>query len=102
MAIKVVPFAVLDLGASGKEFEMCVKSHRCVSFELWSRPLLGAGLLECQGPLVSETQLWHASDIAANTDEQRLKSDTGPFLNLYFEKKMIHGPEFKWPHLKQR
>jgi hypothetical protein len=52
-----------------------------VSHELQSRPLPGAGLLECQGPLVSETQLRVAS--ASHADERGLIPGAGTFLNLH-------------------
>ena len=78
---------------------MCAKRRGCVSSELWSRPLPGAGLLECQGPLVSETQLRVAS--ATNTDERGLIPGTGTFLNLYYEN-MIGCPEFRMAPLQTR
>jgi len=78
---------------------MSVKNHSCVSFEPWSRPLPGAGLLECQGPLVSETQLRVAS--ATNTDERGLIPGTGTVLNLYSEN-MIRGPEIQTVSLETR
>jgi hypothetical protein len=78
---------------------MCAKRRGCVSFELWSRPLPGAALLECQGPLVSETQLRVAS--ATNTDERGLIPGTGTFLKLYYEN-MIRGPEIRMAPLQTR
>ena len=89
----------LDLGTSRKEFEMSVKSHSCMSFEPWSQPLPGAGLLECQGPLVDETHLRVAS--ATNTDERGLIPGTGIFLNLYSEN-TIRGPEIQTVSLETR
>jgi hypothetical protein len=64
------------------------------------RPLPGpAGLVECQGPLVSEMQLRVAS--ATNTDELGLIPSTGNFLNWYSEN-LICGPEIQMAPLETR